>query len=238
MADSSSNSDKEDSEVDAIIAQAKDLIVLEQVSSLNLSGFSDDSVLPTDLETRFRKLKSFPQTKPRNQTLIPNQNPQIPPKSPPENPQFPDPDFDPEPPISKSISSPSSSSGSSTSSRSRSPNRDVACCFWLSPKTAKRVSSSKKKRKENDRVSKKLDLGKFESGDLGVLSELSVFTEKERKRSMRKLVKEEEKINREAEKIVRWAKKESARMNGVDAGIFGGDDEFEIGCDDEESVKR
>ncbi|KAK9095682.1 hypothetical protein Scep_027151 [Stephania cephalantha] len=234
MADSSSNSDKEDSEVDAIIAQAKDLVVLEQISSLNLSGLSDDSVLPTDLETRFRKLKSFPQTRPRNQTLIPNQIPQIHPKSPPENPEFPDPDFDPKPPIS----SPSSSSGSCASSRSRSPIRDVACCFWRSPKTAKRASSSsKKKRKENDRVSKKLDLGEIESGDLGFLSELSVFTEKERKRSMRRLAKEEEKINREAEKIVRWAKKVSARMNGVDSGIVGDDDEFEIGSD-EESVKR
>ncbi|KAK9120359.1 hypothetical protein Syun_017976 [Stephania yunnanensis] len=54
---------------------------------------------------------------------------------------------------------------------------------------------------------------------------------------MRRLAKEEEKINREAEKIVRWAKKESARMNGVDSGIVGDDDEFEIGSD-EESVKR
>ncbi|CAL1386671.1 unnamed protein product [Linum trigynum] len=52
-------SDTDDSAVDELISQTQDLCVLEQVSKINCSGFND-SLLPSDLETRFRKLKSFP----------------------------------------------------------------------------------------------------------------------------------------------------------------------------------
>ncbi|KAJ8774265.1 hypothetical protein K2173_009696 [Erythroxylum novogranatense] len=60
-------SDTDDSAVDELISQVQELSVLEQVSKINCSGF-DNSLLPTDLETRFRKLKSFPVSNPRNQT--------------------------------------------------------------------------------------------------------------------------------------------------------------------------
>ncbi|EEF42495.1 uncharacterized protein LOC8280094 [Ricinus communis] len=58
MADWGYLSDTDDSAVEELISQVKDLSVLEQVSKINCSGFTD-SLLPTDLDTRFRKLKSF-----------------------------------------------------------------------------------------------------------------------------------------------------------------------------------
>ncbi|KAK9268422.1 hypothetical protein L1049_000172 [Liquidambar formosana] len=67
MADFSFLSDTDESAVEEIISQAQELSVLEQVSAVNCSGFTD-SVLPTEIETRFRKLKSFPLTKPKPKT--------------------------------------------------------------------------------------------------------------------------------------------------------------------------
>ncbi|KAF3449271.1 hypothetical protein FNV43_RR09999 [Rhamnella rubrinervis] len=61
MADFSFLSDTDESAVDELISQTQDLCVLEQVSAINCSSFVD-SLLPTDLESRFRKLKSFPVT--------------------------------------------------------------------------------------------------------------------------------------------------------------------------------
>lgn len=64
MADFSYLSDTDDSAVEDLIAQTKDLCVLEQIAAINCSSFSaDDSLLPSDLESRFRKLKSFPLSK-------------------------------------------------------------------------------------------------------------------------------------------------------------------------------
>nr|GEV21914.1 hypothetical protein [Tanacetum cinerariifolium] len=52
--------DSEDEKtVDDIISQATDHLVLEQIAKLNSSSF-DDSLLPSNLETRFRTLKSLP----------------------------------------------------------------------------------------------------------------------------------------------------------------------------------
>ncbi|PWA76769.1 hypothetical protein CTI12_AA229600 [Artemisia annua] len=52
--------DSEDEKtVDDIISQATDHLVLEQIAKLNSSSF-DDTLLPSNLETRFRKLKSLP----------------------------------------------------------------------------------------------------------------------------------------------------------------------------------
>ncbi|CAN6162754.1 unnamed protein product [Urochloa humidicola] len=47
------------SAVDAILAEAADLVALEQIAKLN-PHLSDDSPLPSTLESRFRKLKSLP----------------------------------------------------------------------------------------------------------------------------------------------------------------------------------
>lgn len=52
-------SSKNASAVEDLLSQAKDLYDLEQVAAINLAGFTD-SALPTNLETRFRRLKSLP----------------------------------------------------------------------------------------------------------------------------------------------------------------------------------
>ena len=55
MFEFSNLSDVDDSAaIDDIISQAQDPCVLEQVSAIKCSGFTD-SALPTDLESRFRK---------------------------------------------------------------------------------------------------------------------------------------------------------------------------------------
>ncbi|VVA92265.1 unnamed protein product [Arabis nemorensis] len=60
MADFGYLSGKDDTAaVDDLLSQAKDLYVLEQVAAINCSSFTDSS-LPTNLETRFRRLKSLP----------------------------------------------------------------------------------------------------------------------------------------------------------------------------------
>ncbi|CAK7355926.1 unnamed protein product [Dovyalis caffra] len=67
MADFGFLSDTDDSAVDELISQTQELCVLEQVSKINCSGFTD-ALLPNDLETRFHKLKSFPLTKSKTPT--------------------------------------------------------------------------------------------------------------------------------------------------------------------------
>ncbi|CAH2033704.1 unnamed protein product [Thlaspi arvense] len=52
-------SSKDNIAVENLLSQAMDLYVLEQVAAINCSGFTD-SVLPANLETRFRRLKSLP----------------------------------------------------------------------------------------------------------------------------------------------------------------------------------
>lgn len=46
-----------------------------------------------------------------------------------------------------------------------------------------------------------------------ILSDLSTFSVKEQERKLKKALEEEEKISREAEKVVKWVKQESARMD-------------------------
>ncbi|XP_062234141.1 uncharacterized protein LOC133931299 [Phragmites australis] len=57
------------SAVDAILAEAADLIALEQIAKLNTAHLTDDSALPSSLESRFRKLKSLPAAAPPVKTL-------------------------------------------------------------------------------------------------------------------------------------------------------------------------
>uniref|UniRef100_A0A1J3C6Z5 Uncharacterized protein n=1 Tax=Noccaea caerulescens TaxID=107243 RepID=A0A1J3C6Z5_NOCCA len=63
MADFGYLSDTDDSAVEELVSQAKELSALEQVAAINCSGFTD-STLPDDLETRFRRLKSLPASRP------------------------------------------------------------------------------------------------------------------------------------------------------------------------------
>uniref|UniRef100_A0ACD5ZBD9 Uncharacterized protein n=1 Tax=Avena sativa TaxID=4498 RepID=A0ACD5ZBD9_AVESA len=48
------------SAVDAILAEAADLVALEQIARLNTAHLDDAAALPSSLESRFRKLKSLP----------------------------------------------------------------------------------------------------------------------------------------------------------------------------------
>ncbi|KAL1204966.1 hypothetical protein V5N11_016316 [Cardamine amara subsp. amara] len=63
MADFGYFSDTDDSAVEELLSQAKELSALEQVAAINCSGFTD-STLPDDLESRFRRLKSLPAPRP------------------------------------------------------------------------------------------------------------------------------------------------------------------------------
>lgn len=63
MASFRSLSAKDEAAVENLLSQAMDLHVLEQVAAINCAGFTD-SVLPTNLETRLRRLKSLPVSRP------------------------------------------------------------------------------------------------------------------------------------------------------------------------------
>ncbi|KFK44927.1 hypothetical protein AALP_AA1G320900 [Arabis alpina] len=63
MADFGYFSDTDDSAVEELVSQAKELSALEQVAAINCSSFTD-STLPDDIEARFRRLKSLPASRP------------------------------------------------------------------------------------------------------------------------------------------------------------------------------
>ncbi|GAB4857909.1 hypothetical protein Ancab_015814 [Ancistrocladus abbreviatus] len=228
MADSSFRSDTDDSAVEEIISEAIDHSVLKQVAALNCASFSD-SVLPHHLESRFQRLKTFPSSSnpPPTQFESPNKN-----NDSLHKPKLPN---EPEPPFQQNPkSSPSSSSNSSFEKENRSKPKEKegvdakwrsgsfsfrsnsspemespprkSGCLWCSPK--KRVSRKKSKGSRVGGLG--IDWGKTDEifGDLG-----SSFSSKEHKKILKKAMKEEEKISREAEKIVKWAKQASARMD-------------------------
>ncbi|WOH16363.1 hypothetical protein DCAR_0935914 [Daucus carota subsp. sativus] len=242
MADFANLSDSDDDrKVEALLAQALDHSVLEQVSAINCAGFTDP-ILPNQLESRFSRLKSFPSAKPMSQ--IPPIKPSDPPiksdlkeKKLGQCDEFEALDVNVGAPVVEtklengisvspakmsgfskggdgelgkkmrvrnvSFRSPSDSRASSRDS-SPSPTRAIGC-FWCSPK---RVSGRKSKEYRSDD-----DWGKNEE----VLSDISDFSAKGQEKLLKKMMKEEEKINREAAKIVKWAKQVSARMELSDA---------------------
>ncbi|PIN14161.1 hypothetical protein CDL12_13218 [Handroanthus impetiginosus] len=103
----------------------------------------------------------------------------------------------------KVTKSPSSSSSEGFSSRSVSPPAKSGC-FLCSPKKV-----SRKKSKE----SRGLDLGLDWGKDDELLPDLSSFSMNNQRKMIKKAVEEEERICREADKIVKWAKHASARMD-------------------------
>ncbi|KAG6466840.1 uncharacterized protein LOC122037347 [Zingiber officinale] len=213
--------------VDAIIAEASDLCALEQIAALNTAHLSDSNLLPSHLESRFRKLKSLPNSLPDPSTAL---TPRFPPENGEDKENFPDPpkmnrartlpaptvnpqkpdgsiprEEDALPTENECItrtkkeelksnwafgSSPSFLADSSGES-SPSPPRQ-RCCLCFSPKRAQRKSK----------------------GD-EILSELGIPSLKEEHRKLKKALKEQEKMTRETEKIVKWVKKASARMNSA-----------------------
>lgn len=210
--------------IEDIISQAIDLSTLEQIAALN-SSLASDSVLPNDLETRFRKLKSFPGAHPNPDKVRKQTSPCAEEK---ETRSFSDELLKPDELLSdyysparerefetnapdefknagKELHHPKSRSGSfsfsplpsisSKEAASRSPPKQ-ACCFWCSPKKVSRKKS-------------KGERGFGEDGES--LSNLSSFSLKDHQRKMEKMLKEqEEMISREAEKVLKWAKQVSA----------------------------
>ncbi|XP_052210792.1 uncharacterized protein LOC127813714 [Diospyros lotus] len=254
-----SSSGDEAAAVEEVLNQAMDHSVLQQVAAINCASFSSDSVLPSHLETRFRRLKSLPATNPPNlhahrSSSSSSFNSHVPqfdrsasvgakPKPHPEQPPNQGKGSKPK---SGSGSSPSNSSNSSvgdgdaaeisdrkrdsaSKSRSRSflssPSNlesespspsppKKSGCFWCSPKRV-----SRKKSKENNQMmmmmkkSVGVDWDSRHHEEELLSSDLGIFSAKEQQKILKKAMKEEEKINREAEKIVKWAKQASARMN-------------------------
>ncbi|KAK2996276.1 hypothetical protein RJ639_025236 [Escallonia herrerae] len=262
----------DDRAVEELLAQAKDHSVLEQVAAINFSGCTSDSALPTHLETRFRKLKSFPSAEPTQKSSHSSRfpssksfKPQLNGESKDSAGSKPEPESDAifgtsvfptstENPVRKMglkpeigsgfCSSPSKLSDSSTddaifkpskrnpdgktgsksksrsdpfrsrsdsssrSSDSGSPPRKSGCLF-CSPK---RVSRKKSKDRRVDRIG--FDWRK----DDGFLSDLGTFSTKEQEKMLKKAMIEEEKISCEAEKIVKWARQESMRIDASGLG--------------------
>ncbi|XP_026406245.1 uncharacterized protein LOC113301673 [Papaver somniferum] len=265
MADFSCFSESDESTVEDIISQAMDQCVLEQIASINLSGISDTS-LPTDLESRFSKLKSFPGTNPKleipqnpvsksvedTQSLSPNQkigSPSNPNSSfgpttdiekrfsklksfPGTNPKTeipqnqvlsPNKEIGSSPSISNQVKKSSSfgskpkskqafirsCSSSSDSSRENSSSSLAKqnCFFWCSPKKVIR------KQGKETRVSRGFEMDPFEwDKDNELISDLTSF-------------------NREAEKIVEWAKQASSRIEVSEIEDLLTDDDFDGDCD-------
>ncbi|MED6142949.1 hypothetical protein PIB30_002236 [Stylosanthes scabra] len=272
-------SDTEDSAINDIISQAKDACLLEQISAINCSSFTDSSLLPTHLESRFRKLKSFPATTPAKSVTPPprhSKDENFPlsdsrsfhqtdkglvssPSGKNQNGKTPNlqqgcvSDSSPSNSVDSScgrnglkskskLASVSSGSGSSDGSEesslssmfkpaeksnkkgkvknsgsqsspsSPSPPRRTGC-FWCSPK-----KDSRKKSKEVD-----WSVVGWDKDDDEFLSDLGSLSSKKQQKILKKALKEEQKISREAQKIVEWAKQESARMN---VNVIDHDDEL------------
>ncbi|XP_010941059.2 uncharacterized protein [Elaeis guineensis] len=221
--------------VDAIVSQAIDLCTLDQVAALNTSHLSDSSLLPTDLESRFRKLKSFPGANPQrpldqrkeNIPRISNRGESIPKPSIDSNepaeekkpPTKAETSSSPplEPDVDKNLGNPKPTTGFASSSSSiplpsprdsPSPPRR-GCCFVFSPRGKER---------------KRGDWG----GNDEILSDVGTFSMKEQQRKLKKALKEQEKASREAEKMVEWVKQASARMNVTAVDELLSDDEEEL----------
>ncbi|KAK6116935.1 hypothetical protein DH2020_049310 [Rehmannia glutinosa] len=228
--------------VEEVLSQAMDSTILEQVAAINCAGFTD-SGLPSHLETRFQRLKSLPSSTAKPASLstkslsLPHRpefkkgdsvneakksdssegkdgekvekgSSKCSTKCPEEKTYLSDNgSFSPNPRgkmEKKGKKSPSfSSSCEGFSSRSISPPVKSGC-FLCSPK-----KMSRKKNKENRGLDLGLDWGKHDE----LLSDLSNFSVNSQRKMIKKAMEDEERICREAEKIVKWAKHASARMD-------------------------
>ncbi|CAO2819761.1 unnamed protein product [Amaranthus hypochondriacus] len=256
MADFAFLSDTDESAVEQILAEAMDHCVLQQVAAINCSSFSQ-SVLPSDLESRFQRLKTFPSSSSSSHPSKSLPKSQLAPDSANESNNSLNNSAEKEKhlsgnsrkPLTKEkvknsegnsrsgyLSSPSGSSNSSfgqlnspkleakkddkkgeggkflsrslsfssNSSTSSSTKKAKTGCFWCSPKQASKKKSCTQKGM--------LDLGDDWGKHDELLSDLKSFSSKKQKNLMKIAKKEEMKINKEAEKIIKWAKQASARM--------------------------
>lgn len=233
-----------DKAVEELLSQAMESTILEQVAAINCAGFTY-SGLPSNLETRFQKLKSFPSSAAKPAPLAtksfslshPSEirkidsvnEPKIPDSGEEKNGEKGEDVFSQKIPERKNCSSDSGSfsplkrnprgkmkkKGANSFSSSSPPfevfsSRSVSPpvksgCFLCSPK-------SRKKNKENRGLDLGLDWGKHDQ----ILSDLNSYSMNNQRKMIKKAMEEEEKICREAEKIVKWAKHASARMDFSD----------------------
>ncbi|KAH7668808.1 hypothetical protein IHE45_11G036100 [Dioscorea alata] len=208
-------------EIEAIISQATDLCALEQIAALNTSHISDESSLPCHLESRFRKLKSFPVANPQPITIPHCTSPaeeeegNIIPKSLNQSQSLPTPSLVDL--IEDQITSPvkQEEKAAVQDSKLRKPEFNVSrgspspprqtCCFWCySKKDMKKKAKGIEDWWENDEI----------------LSSL-----KEQQRKLKKALKEQEKVSQEADKMVKWIKQASAKMNARAVDELLSDDE-------------
>ncbi|KMZ65453.1 hypothetical protein ZOSMA_31G00390 [Zostera marina] len=191
-------------DVDSIISQAMDQIALEQIVSLNTVHLSDADILPTSLESRFRTLKSLPKPTPI-------------PKSETQDQEFhdiickdeqtssPNPsDEKSTPPIHPSLAPtlPRRGSGLDSSPADLSPKGQGLCCFGFL------LQTRKAKNDEKGRVEIGDGGGWMEEDRLGNRETLSIL--KEQRRKMKKVMEEQDKVCREAEKLFELVKQQSS----------------------------
>ncbi|PKU63075.1 uncharacterized protein LOC110099612 [Dendrobium catenatum] len=195
----------DDSDIDAIISEATDLCVLEQIAALNTAHLSD-SLLPTDLESRFRKLKTFPGAdhRPQNPSHCSVQEKENIPTSSIQSENFEESGESKSEIISTASPKPERlkdykkelrdevGASPSVERRSPSPTR-VICCFGCSPK--KMVQRRKGKQCEE------------------IFLDFGVSSMKEQRRKLEKVLKEQERASREVEKMVEVMEEAAARMN-------------------------
>lgn len=194
----------DESDIDAIISEATDLFILEQIAALNTAHLSD-STLPTDLESRFRKLRTFPGANPPS-NLPPHsshqRNENMPSSSTqPENIDESDeskPEIisnaSPEPEILKDLTELRVRVRASPSVERRSPSPTrVVCCFGCSPK--RMVQRRKGKHCEE------------------IFLDFGVSSMKEHRKKLERVLKEQERASREVEKMVEVMEEAAARMN-------------------------
>ncbi|KAK7307383.1 hypothetical protein VNO77_40395 [Canavalia gladiata] len=81
-----------------------------------------------------------------------------------------------------------------------------ACCFCFSTKKTTVPRNAK-----NNGVSS-LDEVQWGKND-EILSDMSTFSVKEQERRLKKALEEEDRVSREAERIVQWVKQESSRID-------------------------
>ncbi|KAG6399464.1 hypothetical protein SASPL_140945 [Salvia splendens] len=193
MADFFTDSDDHKA-VEELLSQVMDATVLEQVAAVNCAGFNDDG-LPSRLQTRFQKLKSFPSSaaNPTKSFNLSHAN------DTPNQAKPPLVSSEEEKGAEKNVENQPTKRSTEVPDENRSASPAAkGGCFLCSPKKA-----SRKKNKEN----RGFDCGKSDE----LLSDLSNFSVRSQRRLMKKAM-EEERISWEAEKIVKWAKQTSARM--------------------------
>lgn len=108
----------------------------------------------------------------------------------------------------------------------QSPIDRLGCCFFLSPKKTSTTPKSKGK-DGNGREVFDMDRDEAELDELWDTRKL--FGDiKEHQKKLKKALKEQEKVNREAAKLVRWSKQASDRMRVNADELLSDEDEDEL----------